>query len=132
MEDKKMPTPPKIVPPPPPHIKRQEGLSTAEEDKASASIDNASLPNEKGNGKENSLASSSEEVLSTNDEKVNASPSAPKSEEKENVSKTAEDEKSKEKKVEKKKIDKIKLFSWIGAIFGGVLLIALIVLLIIY
>lgn len=131
MEDKKMPTPPKIVPPPPPHIKRQEGLSTAEEDKASASIDNASLPNEKGNGKENSLASSSEEVLSTNDEKENALPSAPKSEEKENVGKTA-DEKSKEEKVEKKKIDKVKLLSWIGAIFGGVLLIALIVLLIIY
>ena len=70
-------------------------------------------------------------MLSTNDEKENALPSAPKSEEKENVGKTA-DEKSKEEKVEKKKIDKIKLFSWIGAVFGGVLLIALIVLLIIY
>lgn len=131
MEDKKMPTPPKIVPPPPPHIKRQEGLSTAEGVKTRVITDNAFLSNEKENVKKNSPSSTSEEVLSTNDEKVNASSSAPKSEEKENVGKTA-DEKSKEEKVEKKKIDKVKLFSWIGAIFGGVLLIALIVLLIIY
>ena len=132
MEDKTMPTPSKIVPPPPPHVKRQEGLSTAEGDKTRVITDNAFLSNEKENVKKNSPSSTSEEVLSTNDEKVNASPSAPKSEEKENVGKTAEDEKSKEKKVEKKKIDKVKLLSWIGAIFGGVLLIALIVLLIIY